>query len=84
MQYLALIMRDNGHGLTIHVNFMVKYVCCYMGLESDGCFLTGTTLKGSHYRTYIISSVGHPRSDSIRLLVLWMVAYNGRGIDIVL
>jgi hypothetical protein len=34
---------------------------------------------GGHYRTYIISSVSHPRSNSVKLLALWMVVYNGRG-----
>jgi hypothetical protein len=33
---------------------------------------------------YIMSSVGHLRSDSVGLLVLWTVVYNGRGTDIVL
>jgi hypothetical protein len=40
-------------------------------------------MKG-HYRTDIISGVGHPRSDSVVLLVLCMVVYNGYGTDIVL
>jgi hypothetical protein len=31
---------DNDHRLTIHVNFMIKCVCCYMGLGSNGCFVT--------------------------------------------
>jgi hypothetical protein len=75
---------NNGHELiTIHVNFMVKCVC-YMGLGSNGCFVTGATLMGSHYSTYIISSMGHPRSGSVGLLVLWTIVYNGWGGDIVL
>jgi hypothetical protein len=41
-------------------------------------------LMVGHYRTYITSSVGHLRVDSVGLLVLWMVAYNGQSIDIVL
>jgi hypothetical protein len=36
------------------------------------------------YRTDIISGVGHPRSDSVMLLVLCTVACNGWGTDIVL
>jgi hypothetical protein len=60
---------------TIHVNFIVK---C-MGLGSNSCFMTSITLTGGHYMTYIISSVGHPRLDLIGLLMLWMVAYNGRA-----
>jgi hypothetical protein len=39
----------------------------------------------SHYRTDIISGVGHLRSDSFVLLMLYMVAmYNGWGTGIVL
>jgi hypothetical protein len=34
--------------------------------------------------TYIISSVGHPRLDSVRLLVLWTIMYNIRGTGIIL
>jgi hypothetical protein len=52
---------------------------CYMG-----CFVTSIALIGDHYRTYIISGVGHPRSDSVVLLVLWTVVYNIRGTDVVL
>ena len=55
-----------------------------MGLGSNGCFVTGATLIGGHYRTYIISDVGHPRLDSVVSLVLWMVAYNIRGTNVVL
>jgi hypothetical protein len=76
-------MRDNGNGLTIHVNFMIKCVC-YMGLGSNGSDQTSVALMGSHYKTYIISSVGHPRSNSVVPLVLCMVAYNIRGTAVVL
>jgi hypothetical protein len=41
-------------------------------------------LMVGNYKTYIISSAGHPMSDLVGLLVLWMVAYNDRGIGIVL
>ena len=68
-------VRDNGHGLTIYVKFIVKCVC-YMSLGSNGCFMAGTALMDGHYRMYIISGVGHPKSDLIVLLVLCMVAYN--------
>ena len=61
---------------------MVKCVCVYMGLKSNGCFVTNAWV--GHYTTYIISSVGHPRSNSVRLLVLWMVAYNDQGTNILL
>jgi hypothetical protein len=49
---------------------------CYMGLKSNSCFVTGAALKGNHYWTYIISGVGHLRSDSVMPLMLWMIAYN--------
>ena len=76
-------MQDNSHGLTINANFMVKNVC-YMGLGSYGCFMIEATFMGSHYKTDIISGVGHPRLDLIVPLVLCMVAYNIWGISIVL
>jgi hypothetical protein len=37
-----------------------------------------------HYRAYIFNGVGDPRSDTIVLLMLWRVAYNGQGMGIVL
>jgi hypothetical protein len=37
-----------------------------------------------HHRTYIISGVGHPRSDLVVLLMICSVAYNIRGTDVVL
>jgi hypothetical protein len=45
----------------------------YMSFRFNGYFVTGATLMGGRYRTYIISGVGHIRLDSIVLLVLWMV-----------
>jgi hypothetical protein len=53
---------------------MVKCVC-YMGAldPMDG-----------HYMTYIISDVGHPKSDSVVPLMLCTVACNGWGTGIVL
>jgi hypothetical protein len=41
-------------------------------------------LVDGHYRTDIISGVGQPRSNSVVLLVLCMVACNGWGTDIIL
>jgi hypothetical protein len=46
--------------------------------------VAGTALKGDHYRTDIISSMGHSRSDSVVPLVLCTVACNGWGTGIVL
>ena len=57
---------------------------CYMGLESNGCFMVGAALTGSHYRTDIISGVGHPRSNLVVLLMLCTVAYNIWGTSVVL
>jgi hypothetical protein len=54
----------------------VKCICCYIVLGSNGCFVISAALTGNHYKTYNISGVGHPRSDSIVPLVLWIVAYN--------
>jgi hypothetical protein len=68
-------VRDNGNGLTIYVNFMVKCVC-YMGLRSNGCFMASEAVIGGHYKTDIISSVGDLKSDSVVPLVLCTVAYN--------
>ena len=62
---------------------MVKYVC-YMGLGSNGCFVTGASLMSGHYKTDIISGMGHPRSDSVVLLVLCKVTYIIRGTGVVL
>ena len=37
-----------------------------------------------HYKTYNISKVGHPRSNLVGLLMLWMVIYNIQSTGIVL
>jgi hypothetical protein len=79
-------------GLIIHVNFMVKFekkkllsnVCVTYAPWIQWLFCAGATLTGSHYRTYIISGVGHLRSDSFMPLVLWMVVYNIWGTCVVL
>jgi hypothetical protein len=55
-----------------------------MGLRSNGCFMTGATLIGGHYRMYIISNVGHPRLDSVIPLVLWTIAYIIRRTSVLL
>jgi hypothetical protein len=55
-----------------------------MGLGSIGCFVIGVALMGRHYRTDIISGVGHPRPDLVVPLVLCTVAYKIRGTDAVL
>jgi aminoglycoside phosphotransferase len=55
-----------------------------MDLGSNGCFVTGATLRGDHYRTNIISSEGHSRLDLVVPRVLWMAAYNIGGTSVVL
>jgi hypothetical protein len=62
-------------GLLYRLYNMVKYVC-YMGLESNGCFMAGTVLMDGHYKTDIISCVSHPRSNSVVLLVLVTQIFN--------
>ena len=59
----------------MHVNFMVKCVR-HMGLGSNGCFVIGIALMGSHYRLDIINGVGHSRLDSVVPLVLCTGVYN--------
>jgi hypothetical protein len=46
--------------------------------------MAGAALMGGYYRTGIINGVSHSRSDSVVPLVLCMVAYNIRDIDVVL
>jgi hypothetical protein len=46
--------------------------------------MAGAALTDSHYKTNIISSVGHLRSDSVVSLVLCMVMYNIRGTSAIL
>jgi hypothetical protein len=57
---------------------------CYVGLGSIGCFVVGVALMGSHYRMDLFSSVGHQRLDSVMPLVLFTVAYNIQGVNVVL
>jgi hypothetical protein len=66
-------VRYNGHELTIRVSFMVN-VCVCGGFGSNG-FVTKMQQfpMDGHYRTNIISGVGHPRSDSVMPLVLRMI-----------
>ena len=64
----------NGHGLTIWLNFMVN-VCMCGGFGSNGFVIKAQPFPmDNHYGTNIISSVGTPRSNSVVLLVLCMVA----------
>jgi hypothetical protein len=47
-------------------------------------FVAGAALTSGHYRTEIISGMGHLRLDSVMSLVLCIIAYNGWGTGIVL
>jgi hypothetical protein len=63
---------------------MIWSIVCNMSLGSNGCFVTDAASMGGHYRTNIISSMGHLRSDLVVSLVLCKIAYNIRSIDVVL
>jgi hypothetical protein len=76
-------VRDNGHELIIHLNFIVKCVY-YMGLRFNFCFVASVALIDSHCRTNIISGVGHLRSNSVLPLVLCTVVHNIQGTGIIL
>jgi hypothetical protein len=65
---------SNGHGLTIHVSFMVKYVY-YIGLRNYWFCDQGATIPNGSVtiRHTSLVGVGHSRSDSIVPLMLRMV-----------
>jgi hypothetical protein len=66
-------VRYNGHGLTIQFSFMVNvHVCGGFGSNGFVIIMQPFPIDG-HYRTSVISCVGHPRSDAVMLLVLCMV-----------
>jgi hypothetical protein len=57
---------------------MVKYVCG--GFGYNGFVTKAQSLPmDSYYKTNVISSVNHPRSNSIMLLVLYTVAMQYPG-----
>jgi hypothetical protein len=63
-------------GLLYRLHIVVK--CVYVGFGSND-FVTKVqpfSMDG-HYRTDIISVVGHPRSDLVVSLVLCTIACNG-------
>jgi hypothetical protein len=69
---------------------IVKCVCAAPGGGGGGFGPNGFVTKvksfsmDGYYRTYIISGMGHSRSDSVVPLVLYIVVCNGWGSDIVL
>jgi hypothetical protein len=91
---MHLIYRqDNLHRMTWYTGTCGIIALCLlymltlwsnMGLGSNSCLMVGTTLTIGHYKTDIISSVGHPRSDLVVQLVLYTVAYKIWGTGVVL
>ena len=70
-------------GLLYRLHTMVKCVC--MGYRSNSFVTKAHPLPiDGHYRTYIISGVGYPRSNSVVLLLLCIVVCNGWGTGIVI
>ena len=59
-------------------------MCELYGPWIQWLFVAGIALTGSHYKTDIISSVDHLRSDLVIPLVLCTVACNGWSTDIFL
>ena len=47
-------------------------------------FMVGAALTSGHYKTDIISGLGHPKSNSVVPLVLYTVMCNCWGIGIIL
>ena len=72
---------SNGHGLTIHVSFMVKCVC-YMGLwihwfrDHNATIPNGSVTIGQ----MSLVAIGHSRSDSIVSLMLRTVCCAMAGV----
>jgi hypothetical protein len=80
MTWYTGVCSSIGHGLTIHVSFMIKYVC-YMRLwihwfrDFDATIPNGLVTIG---RTSLVG-VGHSESDLIVPLMLRMVCYAMAG-----
>jgi hypothetical protein len=67
-------MQDNGHGLTIRVNFVVN-VCVSVGFEFNGFVIKAQSFPmDGHTRTNIISNVGHLSLDLVMSQVLCLIA----------
>jgi hypothetical protein len=68
-------VRYNSHGLTIRVSFMVN-VCVCGGFGSNDLWpmMQPFSMDG-HYRTDVISGVGHLRLNSVMPIVLRMVCF---------
>ena len=70
-------MQDNSHDLIVQVNFMVN-VCVLGGGFGSNSFVTKAQLfpMDGYYKMNIISSVGHPRTNLVVLLMLCTVVCN--------
>ena len=84
MTWYTGIWRIIDMGLQYMLTLWSNVCMCYMGLGSNGCFIAEVALTGSHYKTDIISNVGHLRRDLVMALVLCTVAYNIRGTGVLL
>jgi hypothetical protein len=71
---------SNGHGLTIHVSFMVKYVRCVRAIDPLVSDLDAT-IPNSLVTTRWTSLVGvdHSGSDPIVPLMLYTIRYAMAG-----
>ena len=67
-------MQYNGHGLLYGLTLWL--VCVWGGFGSNG-FVTKMQpfVMDGHYKTDVISDVGHPRLDSVVPLVLRMICH---------
>jgi hypothetical protein len=69
-------VRYNGHEFTIRVSFMINVCMCVCVWEGGGLGSNDFVTKiqsfpmNGHYRMYVISGVGHPRSYLIIPLML--------------
>jgi hypothetical protein len=71
---------SNGHGLTIQVCFVVNVCVCVGALYPMVSWpMMQLFPMDGHYRTNVISGVGHPRSNLVVLLVLCMVCCTMAG-----
>jgi hypothetical protein len=77
---------SNGHGLTIHVSFMVNVCVLYEGFGSIGFVTTVQPFQWfGHYRTDVISRCGPPEVGLDRATnVTYGMLCNGWGTGIVL
>ena len=80
--------QDNLHRMTLYTNTcgIMAMLALWSNMWIIGpwiqwLFVASAALTDGHYRTDIIRSVGHPRSDSVVALVLCTVVCNGWGTE---